>query len=937
VALATSAARAALRWQSIQDPGVGGWVTSIKVSPHDPQRVLAGGDLFGIALSTNGGLTWLDTFGLRGSYDVEEFTWHPTDARVVWAGVMGGPHVSTNGGLNWTKQRAGFPPYQFGKFVAPVQKLLFDPANASRLLAFIGNHREIGTTSGVAERTHRGNVYASVNAGQSWSLLATIATNQDVYTAAFLPADPAVVLAATGAGLFRSANRGANWARITNGLPDGRARWLAVTPAAPNQVWAALGGRGVFKSTDGGLSFTAASGGLPLASGNSYEVITAAPSDAAILYCANANLPNRHLYRSTDGGATWSDALNFGSTAYPFYHDFHCLDIDPADARRVFGGTASTVWRATNGVEFADVSAVRVASGIYRGTGFSGQFNQDFRFNPWNTNEAAMCALDSGKWLTRDSFATWRHGGAGRGRGLDDWFGMPDFAFSRIPGVWWALQGQFDANGRIYRSSNFGTNWSALAQPPGVSGVPVSIVAHPDDRTQAWVLWSGEIFWTTNRGAAWTRVATNVTDARVLEADWRNPVQPAFLVGAEAGVFRTTNGVDFSKLPGVGGPQRVSRVKRDPASAGRLYALNPAFADVNNNDAGLWRWDTGVWTKLLNENTGPVRHLSDVDIDPTDNTRLLLATDVDPFFNDTQETGVWLSEDGGGSWRQENDGLPMLRVNILRFAPDGSGRVIAGLNGRGFYVAQMPPPPARLRLVPTGALWRYHDGQIDLGAAWRALAYDDSGWSNGVAPLGFGDGDEATVIRRLIGATPITTAYFRHTFTVADPRDIARLEVRLLRDDGGAVYLNGVEIFRSNLPQGQVRYDTQAQTSVGTGPEEGIIFFATNAPVSLLIPGTNLLAAEIHQHAPLSSSDLSFDCEMLAEPAPPRLRWQHAGGVLGLEWSLSSGGILETAPTMAPPADWQPWAGPLTTNGPWVSAPVSPTNPRGFFRLRRHD
>ena len=63
-------------------------------------------------------------------------------------------------------------------------------------------------------------------------------------------------------------------------------------------------------------------------------------------------------------------------------------------------------------------------------------------------------------------------------------------------------------------------------------------------------------------------------------------------------------------------------------------------------------------------------------------------------------------------------------------------------------------------LIALGAEWRYLDDGSDQGTAWRGLNFDDSGWQSGAAELGFGEGDEATVLAR--GAI---TYYFRHGFT----------------------------------------------------------------------------------------------------------------------------------------------------------------------------
>lgn len=68
-------------------------------------------------------------------------------------------------------------------------------------------------------------------------------------------------------------------------------------------------------------------------------------------------------------------------------------------------------------------------------------------------------------------------------------------------------------------------------------------------------------------------------------------------------------------------------------------------------------------------------------------------------------------------------------------------------------------------LVRNGSLWRYFDGGSALSAAWRSNNFADNTWTLGRAQLGYGDGDEATVIRSdRTDGTRIITTYFRRSF-----------------------------------------------------------------------------------------------------------------------------------------------------------------------------
>ena len=161
-------------------------------------------------------------------------------------------------------------------------------------------------------------------------------------------------------------------------------------------------------------------------------------------------------------------------------------------------------------------------------------------------------------------------------------------------------------------------------------------------------------------------------------------------------------------------------------------------------------------------------------------------------------------------------------------------------------------------LFDLGATWKYLDDGSDQGVAWREPDYDDSGWASGPAELGYGDGDEATVIEGGPNDDRYPTSYFRRTFDIENVDDVTSLQMRMKYDDGIAVFINGVEVARENLVA-DAAFDTYADGS--RRPENGIRE-VTVSPDSL-VSGVNSIAVEIHQHEP-DSSDVSFDMELKA-------------------------------------------------------------------------
>jgi len=140
---------------------------------------------------------------------------------------------------------------------------------------------------------------------------------------------------------------------------------------------------------------------------------------------------------------------------------------------------------------------------------------------------------------------------------------------------------------------------------------------------------------------------------------------------------------------------------------------------------------------------------------------------------------------------------------------------------------------------------------------WYDVKYNDSAWKTGNAQFGFGNGTaDKTQINN------INTAYFRHEFMLTDVNTINYLAAIVKYDNGAVIYLNGQEIRRLNIPEGEINYETQAISA--TGGVKAINF--GTAEFALLREGRNVLAVEIHQAAN-DVNDFAFDLR-LVNPQP---------------------------------------------------------------------
>ncbi len=179
-------------------------------------------------------------------------------------------------------------------------------------------------------------------------------------------------------------------------------------------------------------------------------------------------------------------------------------------------------------------------------------------------------------------------------------------------------------------------------------------------------------------------------------------------------------------------------------------------------------------------------------------------------------------------------------------------------------------------LVPRGSDWEYSDDGSDQGTAWRSTV---GGWATGTAELGYGDGDEVTVVR-CGSSTDCTqndiTTYYRRRFVVDDLSAIDGLRLQLIRDDGAVVYLNGIEVARSNMPEGPVNAQTLAFDSEITELTWQEMDLES---IDALQQGENILAVEIHQWSK-TSSDTSFDLELVARHDDKTAGTSETGGLI---------------------------------------------------------
>lgn len=149
-------------------------------------------------------------------------------------------------------------------------------------------------------------------------------------------------------------------------------------------------------------------------------------------------------------------------------------------------------------------------------------------------------------------------------------------------------------------------------------------------------------------------------------------------------------------------------------------------------------------------------------------------------------------------------------------------------------------------------IWSYEASGQDQGTAWREPDFDDSAWPTGPGPLGNERENLAEPIQTEFELGDVAY-YFRREFELPDGIDPSQMDATISTqvDDGFIVYLNGQEVVRRGMPDGEVAFDQFADRNVNEAQIEGPF----TVPNSFFVAGTNVFAVEVHQ-VRLNSTDL---------------------------------------------------------------------------------
>jgi len=667
-------------------------VFDLQVDPSNPQTIYAGTERGGVFKSIDGGASWasasenivpaqiLDvtqasdggrlfaatTSGLYSSDDngaqwtlsntgdlsfILSMVADPTRAPIVYVGGPEGQvYRSGDGGLSWIRAANGLPRESIIRLaIAPWEKTYAITASGALYASSDDGRNWFSTSTGVSHpavalatdpvrawvlylATSGGGVYKSESSGLQWTPRNQGLGSSFVFSVAVDPSNPARLFAGTDHGLYRSTDEADHWTAAGAGLPAGAVTQIAIDPSNGQHLWASIERAGIFRSQDGGATWTSANGspanGLPTA--GVVPVVLERDTSATLF----AGTPVNGIYRSDDGGTSWRRS----STGLTLF--VRGLVIVPTEQTIYAGSLGAGVFKSNDGAAtwssagLSDRNIFKLAlerhgaGAIYAAT----------------SQGVSRSLPEGGDWVNLGQKAAFVYAMT-----VDPRNRLRVFIGSTA--------------GKVYRSNDAAETWANVSTglPPG------TVLALAIDGTSGTLFASVEghgVYLSTNDGERWSALPAGAFGTETVAALAVDQTGSVYAATLGAGVFAFRNGAWQLANSGLTS-RHIAHIA--VANDGVLYASTLDAGLFRSTDAGAsWQWASNGLT---------TSRVSSVTPSPVDAAVLYAAT----------PDGVFRSATRGTTWIAVHAGLQRIAVQHIavdRFNP----RILyAATNGRGVY------------------------------------------------------------------------------------------------------------------------------------------------------------------------------------------------------------------------------------------------------------
>jgi len=697
-----------LEFREIGPTIMGGRVSDIDAVESDPATFYVATATGGVWKTENMGVSFEPVFSEGSTASIGGVTIAQNDPEVVWVGTGepqnrqsspwgDGVYLTRNGGDSW--EHVGL------EATHHISRIQVDPRDP--MTAYVGAVGELWDAN-----PERG-VFKTTNGGQSWEKVLFVDDMTGVIDLVMDPRNPETLYAATyqrqrkawgfngggpGSGIWKTTDGGANWERLTDGLPQGDMGriGLDIWRANPDYVYAIVeaesrgddGDTGVYRSMDGGATWEQinTTNSRPMY----YSQIRVDPLDNSRIYLGGVN-----LYRTNDGGETFTADASRG-----VHLDHHALWVNPTNPEHLLlgsdGGVSISWDRSDNWFQFRNLPI----SQFY-------EVGVDMRI-PYHVCGGLQ---DNGSWCApSDSWSNegirtrhWYHISGGDGFFTEMSTGDPRFMFtesqggsvSRLDtrtmerlGARPTFPEDADFEGRRF---NWNTPILLSEHDPNTVYVGANYLSKSTDLGISWEAISGDNTYAIDRDTleimgvpgGEPQISRNDGQSNYgnITAIAESPVDMNVLyTGADDGrLMVTRDGGDSweditGNVPGVPAFTYVTRIVASNRDAGTAYA---AFDGHRDGDFATHLYRTRdfgqSWEEI--ENGLPEMSLNAIAQHHRNADLLFVGNEV----------GLWMSIDEGDSWTEIESGLPTVPVDDIEIHPRDNDLVL-GTHGRGVWI-----------------------------------------------------------------------------------------------------------------------------------------------------------------------------------------------------------------------------------------------------------
>ncbi len=634
----------------------------------------------------------------------------------------GGVWKTENGGQSWM-------PLSDSALSLAIGCVAVDPQNPNVLYAGTGElHYSADSYFGHG-------ILKSTDGGKTWTVIGQ-ATFDGGYISQILvdPTNENRLLVSCDEGVYKSTDGGATFTHVLDKQHTSYS--MVMNPSKSHVVYASMGTIGIFKSDDFGDTWTQLTGGLP---NKNFGVAAIAidPQNTDTIYSSittdeNHSFELNGIYKSTDGGETWSQL-----PAVPPYFDENyaygsapgqigqgeydnCIAIDPTNPEHLVAGGITYIESMDGGQTWKDLT-------MPVSPDFAVDMHPDFHAIVFDSTGNIYVGTDGG---------VWKKPTAGNWVDLNTNLGLTQFysGMSTV-GSGNAIIGGSQDNGTVKYSGQLG--WSHIFDGDGgFTAVDPrnSDILYAEALQQADVP-GADIERSTNGGASWTSVSPTYQDANGLP--WVTPfiLSPenpdTILVGADRlyksiddGQHYTAISTEFTfTYDGQTAPDPIDVVAQSPSDPNVIY-VGTTYGQVEATFNG---GDT--WNAITPQNADLDASVAAIIVNPTQPKQITLTfggfiypqsnhhvyftmnaslgtpkwTDVSGNLPNSPvnagilaggglfvgtDSGVYEAGEGASDWTKVGNGLPNSPVMSLLVTQDG--HLVAGTHGRGAFECPLP-------------------------------------------------------------------------------------------------------------------------------------------------------------------------------------------------------------------------------------------------------